>query len=137
MLKAFYRVIAAIAIVMSLIFIPVSSVSAQRTDNVFDDVCGADVAGDSDFCKNVKEEEGRSLVLGERSLMVTITQIIVYITGAVSVIMIIIGGLRYVASAGDSNGIQGAKNTILYALIGLAVAALAQILVSFVLGRFV
>jgi cytochrome bd-type quinol oxidase subunit 2 len=57
------------------------------------------------------------------------------VVGVVSVIMIIIGGLKYITSGGDSGNITSAKNTILYALIGLVVVALAQVVVKFVLGR--
>lgn len=57
------------------------------------------------------------------------------IVGVASVIMIIIGGLRYIISGGDSGNVTSAKNTILYAIIGLVVVALAQIIVQFVLNR--
>ena len=57
------------------------------------------------------------------------------IVGVVSVIMIIIGGLKYITSGGDSSNITGAKNTILYAIIGLVVVALAQVVVKFVLEK--
>lgn len=57
------------------------------------------------------------------------------VVGVVSVIMIIIGGLKYITSGGDSGNITGAKNTILYAIIGLVVVALAQVVVKFVLER--
>lgn len=55
--------------------------------------------------------------------------------GVVSVIMIIIGGLKYITSAGDSGNVSGAKNTILYAIIGLVIVALSQIIVRFVLAK--
>ncbi len=57
------------------------------------------------------------------------------VVGVVAVIMIIIGGLRYIISGGESGNVTGAKNTILYAIIGLVVVALAQIIVRFVLDR--
>lgn len=57
------------------------------------------------------------------------------IVGVVAVIMIIIGGLKYITSGGDSGNITSAKNTILYAIIGLVIVALAQIIVRFVLQR--
>lgn len=66
----------------------------------------------------------------------TVTQILVFIIGAISVLMIIIGGFRYVVSGGDSAGVEGAKNTILYAVIGLVVTILAQTIVVFVISRF-
>jgi hypothetical protein len=55
--------------------------------------------------------------------------------GIVAVIMIILGGLRYVTSGGSSEKITSAKNTILYALIGLIIVALAQVIVRFVLNK--
>jgi hypothetical protein len=59
------------------------------------------------------------------------------IVGVVAVIMIIIGGFRYITSGGNDASVTGAKNTILYAIIGLVVVALAQILVRFVLDKIV
>lgn len=55
--------------------------------------------------------------------------------GIIAVIMIIVGGLKYVTSNGSSEAISSAKNTIIYAVIGLIIAALAQALVQFVLNR--
>jgi len=49
--------------------------------------------------------------------------------------MIIIGGLRYITSGGDSNNVTGAKNTILYAIVGIVIVVAAQAIVSFILNR--
>jgi cytochrome bd-type quinol oxidase subunit 2 len=57
------------------------------------------------------------------------------IVGLVSVIMIIVGGLKYITSGGESSNISSAKNTIVYAIIGLVIVALAQFIVHFVLGK--
>lgn len=57
-----------------------------------------------------------------------------FIVGAASVIMMIYGGIRYTLSAGNATHVTAAKNTILYALIGLIVAVLAYAIVNFVLG---
>lgn len=65
-------------------------------------------------------------------LVINIFSIVV---GVISVIMIIIGGLKYITSGGDSGNVTGAKNTILYAVIGLVVVALAQFIVRFVLAK--
>ena len=61
-----------------------------------------------------------------------IVNVILFIVGAVAVIMIVIGGVRYTVSNGDSNAVQGAKNTIMYAIVGLVVAIIAYALVNFV-----
>ncbi len=70
---------------------------------------------------------------GVSDIFKTVINILSIIIGAVSVIMIIIGGIRYVVSGGDSAGVAGAKNTILYAVVGLVVALFAQVIVQFVL----
>lgn len=57
------------------------------------------------------------------------------IVGVVSVIMIIFGGFKYITSGGEGSNITGAKNTILFAIIGLVIVALAQIIVQFVLDK--
>lgn len=57
------------------------------------------------------------------------------LVGAVSVIMIIIGGFRYIISGGDSSGVSGAKNTILYAIVGLVIVVFAQVIVRFILSN--
>mgnify|MGYP001170086102 CR=1 FL=1 len=65
----------------------------------------------------------------------TIINVLLFVIGAVAVIMIIIGGIRYVVSGGDQAAVTGAKNTILYSVIGLVVALLAYAIVNFVLDN--
>jgi hypothetical protein len=66
----------------------------------------------------------------------TITNVLLFLIGAVSVIMLIIGGIRYTISGGDSSAVTAAKNTILYAIVGIVVAILAFAIVNFVLDSF-
>ena len=70
---------------------------------------------------------------GFSNLLRRIVNILSVIIGVIAVVMIIIGGLRYIISGGSAEKVSGAKNTILYALIGLIIVALAQIIVRFVL----
>jgi hypothetical protein len=84
------------------------------------------------ICKNRTNQDP---ITGSSGVLTRVIQIIVAITGIASVIMIIIGGFRYITSSGDSNNINSAKNTILYAVIGLVVAIFGQAIVSFVLSR--
>ncbi|OVE79231.1 hypothetical protein BVY00_00960 [bacterium G20] len=56
------------------------------------------------------------------------------IVGVVAVIMIILGGFRYITSSGNQESVKSAKNTIIYAVVGLVIVALAQIIVKFVLN---
>jgi hypothetical protein len=61
-----------------------------------------------------------------------VINILSILVGAVSVIMLIIGGFRYIISNGDANSTKGAKDTILYALIGLIIVLFAQVIVRFI-----
>lgn len=74
-------------------------------------------------------------VTGKKGLFPTLIELVIFLTAAISVVMIIIGGFRYIISGGDSNGIQGAKNTIIYALVGLVIAVFSQTIVSVVLSK--
>ena len=69
------------------------------------------------------------------TLTVAIINILSIVVGVVAVFMIIIAGIRFITAGGDSNGISSARNTILYAIVGLLVVALAQVIVQFVLGK--
>lgn len=66
----------------------------------------------------------------------SIVNTILIIVGVVAVIMLIIGGFRYVISQGNEKNISAAKDTILYAVVGLVVAILSYAIVNFVIGRF-
>lgn len=72
---------------------------------------------------------------GVFTILKNVINILLIVVGIVAVIMIVVGGLRYVLSAGDSNAINGAKNTILYAVVGLVIAVLSFSIVNFVLTK--
>lgn len=66
----------------------------------------------------------------------TVVNVMLFALGAISVIMIVIGGIRYTTSGGESSSVKGAKDTIMYAIIGLVVAMLAYAIVNWVVGAF-
>ncbi|HEY1085888.1 MAG TPA: pilin [Candidatus Saccharimonadales bacterium] len=61
---------------------------------------------------------------------------LIFAVGVISVIMIVIGGIRYATSDGDSGKVKSAKDTILYSVVGLVVALLSYAIVGFVFTRF-
>jgi hypothetical protein len=67
------------------------------------------------------------------SVITDVINVALWAIGILSVIMLIFGGIRYTVSGGDSNKVTAAKNTILYAVIGIVVAMLAYAIVNFVL----
>ncbi|HKX24610.1 MAG TPA: pilin [Candidatus Saccharimonadales bacterium] len=81
---------------------------------------------------------GGNCTQGTRTVTGTIKSvgnILVFLTGAISVLMIIIGGVRYALSGGDQGTITSAKNTILYAVVGVIVSVAAYAIVNFVLSN--
>ncbi|MFO0971746.1 MAG: hypothetical protein U0520_05380 [Candidatus Saccharimonadales bacterium] len=93
-----------------------------------DDACAGIVAAGGDC-------DASAATTGFNGIIATIINVLSVIVGAVSVIFIIVGGFRYVISNGDSNGMAGAKNTILYAIVGLVIVLFAQVLVAFVFTK--
>ena len=73
-------------------------------------------------------------LVGANGVFTKITNTILYAVGIISVVMLIYGGLCYVISGGDSKKVTDAKNTIMYAIIGLIIAILAYAIVNFVIN---
>lgn len=72
---------------------------------------------------------------GLNEVITNVVNVLSLIVGIVAVVMIVVGGFRYITSGGDSGNVSGAKNTILYAIVGLIIVALAQFIVRFVLSK--
>lgn len=96
-----------------------TSINCGATGNLTGVGCGSTAAADTTINDMIKRA----------------IQIFQVIVGLISVFMLIYGGLKYITSGGESAGITSAKNTILYAAIGLVVVGLAQVIVQFVLNR--
>ena len=71
---------------------------------------------------------------GIKNAAVTVVNILSIVVGVVAVIMIIYGGFRYITSGGESGSVSSAKNTLLFAIVGLVIVALAQVIVRWVIG---
>jgi hypothetical protein len=96
---------------------------------------GASGAAKSAVCEGINQGGGACADDGSgiTNVIKMIIQILSLVAGVAAVVMIIIGGLRYITSGGDSSKVSSAKSAIMYAIIGLVVVALAQIIVRFVL----
>lgn len=90
----------------------------------------------SDGAASARGVDQAATLFGNTGIFTTVTNVMLFIVGAISVIMIVIGGLRYVVSGGDTSNVTAAKNTILYAIVGLVVAMLAYAMINFVITSF-
>lgn len=71
---------------------------------------------------------------GEKCLFNKIIDTALFLIGAISVVMLIYGGIRYTISGGKQESVTAAKNTILYAIVGIIIAMLAYAIIEFVVG---
>ncbi len=118
--------------IMLCLFVP--AVAAQGVD-VIGQGC-KDVPGEPTLCTtNKPQPPGSNDLYGPNGVLTKIVKLLSTIIGVAAVIVIIVGAIRYALSSGDSSNINGAKNAILFALIGLIVALLARVVVVFVLNR--
>jgi hypothetical protein len=76
-------------------------------------------------------------LFGDGGIFVTIVNIFLFVIGAIAVIMLIYGGIRYTISGGEAKSVTAAKDTILYAVVGIVVAILAYAIVNFVIGGLI
>ena len=117
-MKKVFKIILSVLMVGMISLVGFSSVSAltlqEGAEAARCDGCPADLFGDTGVFKQV-------------------TNTVLYIVGIIAVIMLIIGGIKYVVSGGDSKKVTDAKNTVLYAIIGLIIAFLAFAIVNFVI----
>ena len=125
-MKKLQTIIISITAMLGLAVLPVIAVSAAD--------CSDPVSCIQQGTDDVSTKKGSSDDLTKG--ITTVVNVLLFVLGAVAVIMIIIGGIRYSTSGGDSSQIQSAKNTILYAVVGLIVAILAYAIVRFVLDAF-
>ena len=119
-MRKFAKIILPILLIAGFVtFLVVPEVSAmtlrEGAEAARCDGCPADLFGDSGAFKQV-------------------TNTVLYIVGIIAVIMLIIGGIKYVISGGDSKKVTDAKNTILYAIIGLIIAFLSYAIVNFLIS---
>lgn len=97
--------------------------------SITDSICqGSNVGSNTTTC------DSNSSTTSLTNLAAKVISIFSVLVGVVAVIMVIFGGFKYITSGGDSNSVSGAKNTLIYAIVGLIIVALAQFIVHFVLN---
>ena len=82
------------------------------------------------YCQN--KSEGETKV---KSTIGNVVNLLLMAVGAISIIMIVVGGILFALSNGDSSRVTKARNTVLYAAIGLIVSLLASAIVNMAFGR--
>jgi hypothetical protein len=127
-MKKIKSIIVSVMMMLGVITLPVAPVFAEACT----DSPAQCAQNGTDSVNNQGSNGGTKL----EDMIKIIVNVLLFLLGAIAVIMIIIGGIRYATSGGDASATKSAKDTILYAVIGLVVAILAYAIVNFILGAF-
>lgn len=128
-------------ITLALLLSPLAALSpaivhAQTTD-VFEDICRTNP--EAEVCRDKRASDDdtptNNAAFGPNGLLTRAAQIVTLIVGIASVVMVMIGGVKYAISGGDPAKTSTAKSAVIYAMVGLFIALMAQSIIIFVLRR--
>ncbi len=129
-IKKFLVTVSAIGAILFPVLAPAFAGAAPAT-TVASGVCGgANLSVTPEACPT-----NGSTDTTLNNIIKTVIDLLTLVVGFISVVFLILGAFKYITSGGDSGKVTSAKNTILYALIGLVVVAVAQVIVRVVLGK--
>ena len=112
---------------------------AVNAQGINDEFCGPGGDGvGTQFCNEVAgagDSVGNNSLLGPNGVLTTVAEALVAITAALSVIMIIVAGLMFIFGGSNPDSVRKARSTVLYAIIGLVIALVSQMIVVFILNK--
>lgn len=129
-MTTYKRIITKVAVILGLVapmYIPATA-SALFDTAKQQASCGAALEENTTNCDNKSDVKVGSTIE-------SVINILSYVVGIIAVIMLIIGGIKFVTSQGDSSSTNSARNTVIYAVVGIIVVVLAQAIVRFVITR--
>lgn len=111
--------------------------AAAAGPGLFGTACQGNAA-DSAVCKDQAAggtTQANNPIFGKNGVLTSVVNILSIVVGVAAVFALVVGGITYLTSAGDPSKVNGAKNTILYALIGIAIAVTARGIIELVLNK--
>lgn len=132
-LKAILVSLPVTSLVFGGVLLATVATTILQSQSVFAQGVGGGISGGASTAKGNNQPDNLE---GQEGIFKKVTDVLLFLAGAVAVIVLIIGGIRYVISSGDSGQVQSAKNTILYAVVGLVVVIMAYAIVNFVINQF-
>ena len=127
------RILLSILVCLSLVSPVVVAGGTAGAVDIFQNACSGNGATTT-ACKSVSDQgqNGPNPII---KIIGAAIQVLSFIIGVAAIISLVVGGIRLMTAGGDSNSIASARSTIVTALIGVAVAALAQVIVLFVIRQ--
>lgn len=120
-----------ITMIFSVSFLAFSAAPTASAFTFFGDVCQGNA--DATVCED-RANTGNP-IYGPNGIISTVINILSIIIGVAAVIVIVIAGIQYMLSTGDPTKVNNSKNAILYAVAGLFIAGIAQVLVRFIISK--
>jgi hypothetical protein len=120
-------------ILLSLIL---STYAPTYAASILGNTCSA--GGDtssSSVCTDISSNPNENPVSGNDSLILKIANIISYVAGIAAVIVLVVGGIQFAVSGGDSSKVSSARTTILGAVIGIVIIVLGRAMINFLISR--
>ncbi len=113
------------------------SVFAADVDLFGPGVCDVEGGGTPEICnvEDVNKNASDNVLIGPNGIITRLAQWLVWASGTIALVLIIIAGLMFIFSSGNAESAGRARNTVIYAIIGLVIAVVGQAIVSFVLNR--
>ncbi len=126
------RIITTVSLLLALAAPTVAMSSAAAVD-IFGSCGAGSASGTPGICTDIHAGEGSTTnpIVG---IIASVITILSFVIGIAAVIGIIINAIRMMVANGDSNAVASARSGVLYSLIGVAVAILAQMIVRIALG---
>jgi hypothetical protein len=126
-----HRIVFSLLSAFVMVLVPLVSVGLVHASavTVFPSNCTADI------CKDNAADAKKNPLFGPSGVLTEVIHILAIFVGVVATISVLIAGFMAITAAGDSTKVANARRALLYALIGLFVAAVAQTIVIFVLDR--
>lgn len=115
----------------SALLLPVSVGAVEVLDPVCQNNPSATVCKDNSKNQEINDNS----LFGPNGVLTKVARLIAIVVGVAAVIMIIVSGIQYVFSSGDPARLNKAKDTLLFALVGLVVAMMSQAIIAFVLNK--
>lgn len=124
-----------------LIMLPAVSSAQKQSVDPFKTVCGSAAntgtggnSADSAVCKD-KELNGENPLFGPQGVITKVINLLTAVVAIVAVISIILAGIKFIGSGNNPQEISKAREQIIYSVVALVVAAIAQLIVRFILGK--
>lgn len=134
MKNLFKRLAISLAFASTLILPGLAVSSPAFAYNPLGQACNHAKAKNSAACQDNRSTNSNPLLGTGHGILYHVIQIIILATGVAAVIMIIVGGMRFMTAGGDPQSVAKARGTLTYAIVGLIVAIIAQAIVSFVIS---